>query len=263
MIHIILRTCLDSELEKNLNNEYTRICGSNRRDMITRCLLSLISSMKKCVVNTKLTILDDNSVEDFVEELHILTQDINCEIIRLETPDNIKRFNYSAYQQFKIASEVDSLVYVVEDDYLHDENALNEMHSAYNHMSQRFAGNKIKIYPFDCPFRYDPGKEEANFLLYSGIRYWRTVSNTTYTFFTSSNVIKSNFSMYEKLALLYPNENEGTTINTLYRSFGKLDGDVTVFSPIPSLAYHLSYQEPAVIMTDTLQWRDIWDRYQK
>ena len=69
--------------------------------------------------------------------------------------------------------------------------------------------------------------------------------------------------MYEKLALLYPTENEGTTINKLYKSFGKIDGNITVFSPIPSLAYHLSYQEPTVIMTDTLQWRDIWGKYQK
>jgi hypothetical protein len=219
--------------------------------------------MKNCVVETKLTILDDNSVEDFVEELYVLTKDINCEIIRLETPENIKRFNYSAYQQFKIASEMNSLVYIVEDDYLHEENSLNEMYDSFSYLTVRYQNDNIKIFPFDCPFRYELGKEEASFLLYSGIRYWRTVSYTTNTFFTHSNVMKSNFSIYEKLALFYPNENEDSTINTLYKSFGKIGGNITVFSPIPSLAYHLSYQEPPTIETTTLRWRDIWNKYQK
>ena len=193
MLNIVLRTCLNSELENNIKNQFTRVCGDDRKQTIITCVKSLIVAIKNCNIKTYLTILDDNSTPEFIEILKSLTLDIDCNIISLDTPNDIKKFNYSAFEQFRIASEFGSLIYVVEDDYLHEHNALNEMIDAYAYLSKRFSKDKIKIFPFDCPLRYENNKEEPTFLFYSGTRYWRTVTYTSNTFFTHSAIVKEYF----------------------------------------------------------------------
>ena len=261
MLNIVLRTCLNSELENKVKNHHTRICGDNREQLILICLMSLIDAMNNCRTKTHLTILDDNSETWFLDKVKELTKDISCDIISLTAQENIRKFNYSAYEQFRISSEFDSLVYVVEDDYIHESDSLNEMIAAFYYMSNRFSSDEIKIFPFDSPFLYAQYKEEPTILFYSGTRYWRTTAYTSYTFLTHSSTIKNYFEVYKTLALNYPQENEGTTINLLYKSIIKSDAPISVFSPIPSLAYHVSYAEPVSIETKKLKWKDIWDDY--
>lgn len=255
---VILRTCLKSKLDAGVDPKFVRICGADRREMVLKCLKSLVISINRCSVPVKLIILDDGSDEDFLQEMGEITQHCDADLVRLEAPEGVASFNHSAYEQFRLASEVDGLVYSVEDDYLHDENAIESMLMAYAHLSHRFSNDKIVIFPFDCPFRYEIGREEPTFLLHDGDRYWRNVAQTTNTFLTYGAYIKENFSVYEKLALEYPNVNEQHTINRLYRSMANPNAQLTAFNPIPSLAYHLSYAEPVSIKTANLNWKDIW-----
>lgn len=257
MLTVILRTCLRSKLDAGVDPKFVRICGKDRREMLLKCMKSLQISINRCKEKVHLIVLDDNSDEDFVNEIRLTLQ--NPEIINLNPPNGVKSFNHSAYEQFRMASEVDGLVYSVEDDYLHDEDAIESMLTAYNHLSQRFSQDKIVIFPFDCPFRYEAGREEPTVLLHDGTRYWRQVGHTTNTFLTQGKYLKENFSVYAKLALEYPNVNEQHTINRLYKSFLNMSGQLTCFNPIPSLAYHLSYAEPVAIKTDNVNWRKLWD----
>jgi hypothetical protein len=155
--------------------------------------MSLIDAMNNCRTKTHLTILDDNSETWFLDKVKELTKDISCDIISLTVQENIRQFNYSAYEQFRISSEFDSLVYVVEDDYIHEADSLNEMIAAFYYMSNRFSSDEIKIFPFDSPFLYAQYKEEPTILFYSGTRYWRTTAYTSYTFLTHSSTIKNYF----------------------------------------------------------------------
>lgn len=258
---VILRTCLKSKLDAGVDPQFVRICGKDRRQMVLKCLKSLCIAINKASIKVDLQILDDNSDADFIADMHDVVKHCkaNVSITTLNTPEGRKSFNHSAYEQFKLASEVNGLVYSVEDDYLHDENAIETMLTAYQHLSQRFQQDKIVIFPFDCPFRYEQGREEPTVLLHDGDRYWRQVGHTTNTFLTQGKYIKEHFDVYAKLALEYPNVNEAHTINRLYRSFNNMGGSLTVFNPIPSVAYHLSYVEPVAIKTDSLNWRSIWD----
>lgn len=258
---VILRTCLKSKLDENLDPQFVRICGKDRREMVLKCLKSLCISINKSSAKVNLLILDDNSDVDFVADMHDIVKHCNADIqiTTLRPPEGVKSFNHSAYEQFRLASEVDGLVYSVEDDYLHDENAIESMLTAYEHLSQRFQQDKIVIFPFDCPFRYEAGREEPTVLLHDGKRYWRQVGHTTNTFLTNGKYIKENFDVYSKLALEYPNVNESHTINRLYKRFNNMGGSLTVFNPIPSLAYHLSYVEPVAIKTENLSWKSLWD----
>lgn len=258
---IILRTCLKSKLDENISGDFVRICGLNRREMLLKCLKSLTISINKAPIKTRLFILDDNSDAEFIADMHDIVKNCSAdvEVISLNAPEGMASFNNSAYEQFRLAAEVDGLVYSVEDDYLHEETAIVSMLTAYNYLSQRFDQDKIVIFPFDCPFRYETGREEPTVLLHDGNRYWRQVGHTTNTFLTDGKYLKEFFAVYAKLALEYPNVNEAHTINRLYKGFNNMSGNLTVFNPIPSLAYHLSYVEPVVIKTDNLSWKSLWD----
>lgn len=259
-IHIILRTCSNSALQNNVVHQgYTRICGNDRNIMVKKCLMSLVIAINNSSYDIKLTILDDHSDESFLSDLqNILKQcKANINIVHLEE----KGFNNSAYKQFLLASESDDLVYTVEDDYLHDPDAINSMVISYDFLSNLYRDN-IMIFPFDCPFRYDLQKLEPTVLLHDGMRYWRHVKHTTYTFLTHAQNIKKHFPVFKMLALQYPQVTEGDTINNLYKGVQtKNDEDILVFSPIPSLAYHLSYADPTEIKTNKLSWRSIWNMY--
>ena len=227
--------------------------------MVLKCLKSLVISINRSKSFVHLIVLDDDSDADFLVELRSTVSPVSCEVVSLASPDGVASFNHSAYEQFRMASEVDGLVYSVEDDYLHDENAIESMLAAYDYLSRRFSQDKIVLFPFDCPFRYEAGREEPTVLLHDGSRYWRQVNHTTNTFLTHGKYLKENFPVYAKLALEYPSVNESQTINRLYKSFNNMAGSLTVFNPIPSLAYHLSYAEPVAIKTDNINWRRLWD----
>ena len=257
-LDIILRTCLNSELELNLKKKnYRRICGSNREELVYNCLISLIQTINNTNFNIHVTILDDNSSEDFLLKVNNLFEACNKPF----TIKHLKKrgFNNSAYQQFLLASKCKDLVYTIEDDYLHELNAINHLLGAYSYLQKRFKDD-IVLFPFDCPFRYVEGKEEPTMLLYDGIRYWRHTTYTTHTIFAKAEFFKKNFSIFKNLALKYPNVNEDDTINTLYEK--KIDNNESnkakLFSPIPSIAYHLSYQPPTEINTNHLSWKDLW-----
>ena len=257
-LDIILRTCLNSSLEENLKKQnYERICGSNREEMILKCLLSLIRSINNSNFNIHFTILDDNSSKDFLKKVNKLLKNLNKPF----TLKKLKKtgFNNSAYEQFLLASQCQDLVYTVEDDYLHESNAFNNLLNAYFHLENRFK-DKIVLFPFDCPFCYDEGGEELTTLFYDGMRYWRTALGTTYTIFSKASFFRDNFEILKNLALNYPKVLESDTINTLYKkNLSEKNKKYNLFSPIPSIAYHISYQPPSEIKTEHLSWKHLWN----
>lgn len=255
-LHIILRTCLNSLLAPD--KSFKRICGDNREEMITRCVLSLIEAINFCDFKIKLTVLDDNSDASFIDKLNILLSKCKypTELVRLTE----NGFNNSAYAQFKMASESDSLVYTVEDDYLHSRESIAQMYTAYNNFKTIDEVSNVVINPHDDPFRYERGREEPCRIFMGGGRYWRTVKQTTNTFFTDSKFMKNYFAAYENLARNYPSVQEDQTINKLYNNLVTHGGPATVFSPIPSLAVHLSYVPDIQRTDDMLNWQTRWNQ---
>lgn len=254
-LDIILRTCQKSKLDENLS-DWTRICGNKREDMLNRCLLSLINCINNCNFNIKLTVLDDNSENDFILKLKKFLKNCNKEtsLINLEKVG----YNNSAFEQFLMASECDDLVYVVEDDYLHEEDAISNLLNAYYYLSKRFDGPVI-LHPDDDGWNYAEGNEKKTLLLHDGLRYWRSISHTTHTIFTEAKNLKDNFESFSKLANEYPNLVEQNTIDLLYKNFETGNGHINVFSPIPSIAYHMSYIDHKIVSTTQSTWRQLWD----
>jgi hypothetical protein len=249
-LDIILRTCSDSLLTPK---DRKRICGDDRQLLIKKCFHSLVAAIRSSSHEIKLTVMDDHSDARFLEFLRYTAEGLDMDVISLEE----RGPNHSAYQQFKLASECDGLVYSVEDDYLHEANAIDHMVGAYLHFMRRYNSSTV-IFPYDCSLRYAPGEEQPCTLHHDGIRYWRSVSKTSNTLLTHYSVIRDNWPTFERLALEYPRVLEDDTINRLYHDHQGGTGQIRVFSPIPSVAYHMGYSTPTRIATTHGRWEDLW-----
>lgn len=249
-LDIILRTCSNSLLKQK---NHTRICGDNRDLMLRKCFYSLIRAIKASQHQIKLTVLDDHSDADFLDFIKAFSDNIDLELIHLEE----RGPNYSAHMQFKVASECEGLVYIVEDDYLHEENAIDFMLGAYFNFVKRY-NTDVVIYPYDCSLRYVTGEESLTTLYHDGIRYWRGVDKTANTMLVHSLTLKSNWKEFENLGLNYPKVLEDDTINKIYYNENNKEAGVRAFSPIPSIAYHLGYSTPFEINTTHISWKHLW-----
>ena len=249
-LDIVLRTCSNSLL----TSKQERVSGPNRELMMKKCFVSLVQAAKIPGVDIFLTILDDHSNERFIDFLRTEAQSIPHKIVDLDK----RGYNNSAYEQFKVASECEGLVYIVEDDYLHEEQAIERMLGAYLHLMGEY-NTSIVIYPFDCPLRYGKHVEET-ILHYDGIRYWRGVTKTANTMFTHYSVLQEHFKVFKKLAKEYPKVMEDDTINKLYYGKDNQNAPIRAFSPIPSVAYHLGYSTPTAIRTSHGSWEHLWNR---
>lgn len=249
-LDVILRTCSNSLLKSKTE----RITGPNRELMMKKCFVSLVQSLKIPNLDLFLTILDDHSDKRFIEFMKTEASSIPHKIVNLKK----RGYNNSAYEQFKLASECEGLVYIVEDDYLHEEQSIERMLGAYLHMMNEY-NTQIVIYPFDCPMRYSKDLEET-VLYHDGMRYWRSITKTANTMFTHYSVVQEHFKVFKKLALEYPKVLEDDTINKLYYGKNNTDAPIRAFSPIPSIAYHLGYSTPTAIATSHGSWHELWNR---
>jgi len=250
-LRVILRIAENSLLSQPA---MSRICGDNRQILLRKCFSSLVNAIETCQFKVHLTILDDHSGPRLIEFLNQATKNISVNLIHL-----LERGpNYSALKQFQLARDSSELVYVVEDDYLHEPGALNHMLVAYQHLQKRYKEHVV-IHPNDCALRYKDGEEKLTRLYYDGMRYWRDVDKTTNTMLTHSSVFKQYWSVYENLAKNYPRVHEDDTINMLYNSIENRSGPLRAFNAIPSVAYHIGYGTPTSINTMHVNWQQLWN----
>jgi len=250
-LNVILRTCSNSLLTPS---DKKRICGDNREVLIKKCFLSLVRSIRQSSHKVKLTVLDDNSDARFLDFIGLATKDMDCTVVNLKE----RGPNHSALEQFRLASESDGLVYVVEDDYLHEENAIDHMVGAYLYFMKRY-NTSVVIYPYDCSLRYAEGHESQTTLHHDGVRYWRSVDKTANTMLAHYSTFKANWKQFEDLATNYPRVLEDDTINKLYYSPENKDAPIRAFNPIPSVAYHVGYSTPVSINTTHSSWIHLWN----
>lgn len=275
MLHIIFRTCNKSVKNRNENsNKDVRICGDDRVLLIKKCLYSVIQSANSSGYEYEITVLDDNSTDDFIQTISNILEKANApkKIVRLTE----EGYNYSAYMQFLYAKQSKDLFYTVEDDYLHTPNAIKELIEAYKFIemasSELTPPKEIILFPWDCHHRYgiSDGKYVENPLInipcsisYINGRFWRTTYATTNTIFSKSSVIRNHFYEFEKLSKEYPNVTEDNTINKLYLKDSNFLPDpntpINVYSPIPSLAYHVSYEPIPSVNSEGCDWTKLWE----
>ncbi len=255
LLDIVLRTCDNSAVHKGGD----RFIKSDKITLIKKCFVSLINSIKQVEdADIRLWILDDNSSAELLDFMLRASKEINCKIISLEE----RGFNYSALKQFEYCRDKGrEWVYSVEDDYLHYPQAIKMFLADGKHFRTKL-GQYIAIRPEDDPFSYAENTKFFNLpsrIMLGLDRHWRTTQHTTNTFFTDVSVFKTFWEPLAYLAKFYSilDIQENETVNKLWGDGVKTNGPVPLFSPIPSLAFHVSYNNRPMYQDYMALWNSI------
>ena len=264
-LKIILRTCT-SELIMDQNKR--RIFDKEKNEYTFRTLKSLIKSINRASLIFKnikfdLIVTDTNSPKEDIDKIQEMLNKSNIEnkfkSIDLDSfKDKIKsgyskaKFSNMAnfYTSLTIANgESADIIYFVEDDYLHSEDAITEMIFAYEKFSTIFSRDLVLL-PSDYPYLYT--KDEAT-KIYLGEKYhWRLVSESLVTFMTSKSVIDENYNNLKKMGIEWTDPWE-KPLHNIYKSNPCL-------SPVPSLAVHCANINSVFGISPFVDLKELWEK---
>ena len=208
-------------------------------------------------------VADTNSPKEDIDEIQKILNQSNLEnkfiSINLDDFKNKIKTGYSKAKFSNMASFYTSLmiakkesadvIYFVEDDYLHSEDAITEMVFAYEKLSTIFSKDLVLL-PSDYPYLYAKDEETK---VYLGERYhWRLVSESLVTFMTSKRIIENNFNNLEKMAIEWIDPWE-TPLHNIYNTNPCL-------SPIPSLAVHCANINSIFGVSPFIDLKKLWEK---
>ena len=261
-ILIILRMNTDVEI---WDQNRRRLFEQPKIEYTKRSINSLIKSIKFSKTkypNIKITtkIIDDNSNEDNLSQIHKIIDGENIEIIslnHLKYKDTISKQNNSEtfanlaslLQSFELAKEHgEDLVYFIEDDYLHFEPMLEEMIASYERIASQI-DRDIFMCPADYPYLY-MNNEKTNVLI-GNKRHWRTIDKTLCTFLTSKNLLNKYWDNFYKTCLDRHDPFE-KHLNEIYKK------EICI-SPIKSLSLHLTNINSSYGLSPLIDYKKLWE----
>jgi len=243
-IAVALRTCA------SVFNYWdsTRIVDADKATILLTCLQSLLRSITKSKHEVIFSIHDDMSDISVIHAMELLCNQykVPYELINSGRHNNFKtQYEWIKNQEY-------DYVYCVEDDYLHDDNAIDEMIDGIEN-AYKIDPGVYAVFPFNCPHRYySLGDIYPSYILRSQNNYWRSAIQSTHTFFVSKKVFDAFDDIMKFQAYNWPDTSavETSTINRVW-----VEQNVRLITPIKSLAYHLadSTQEETVF-----DWKSIW-----
>lgn len=226
-----------------------RKVDATKKEITLACSYSLSESIKLCDDDISITILDDHSTKETVETLEDMFE------VKVTTLEG--NFEDGSLAHFTHAknSEAD-LVYIIEDDFLHQVDAVQEMILSYYMFLKEVKPEVICLYPDDDYWNYMPPQGPLQTLIVPGIkRPWRMNNHTTNTMFTSPQVLRDHWEPFYTLATQchsIPNVCEDTTINLIWKNH------VPLFTPLIPLAYHLDHW-PITIEFHRFGIAELWE----
>ena len=256
-LNIYFRSCSKVNLW-NQNKE--RIFEAGKDEYALRSLYSILKSInysKKNFneINIKLSIIDDNSSEKFIQNMKklLLKFDIDNEIISLqnnEITQDIKDSNFASIKKcFRLAKEnSNDLIYFVEDDYIHDEICILEMIGTYERIATQL-NKEILLCPTDYPYLY--ANCDPTYIFLGNKKHWRKTEQSLGTFLIS----KKNLNIYWENLLQFASGKDNPAELALHKIYEK----EPCFSPIPSLAIHCANINSIYGISPNINWQEIWD----
>ena len=266
-LDIIFKTCTNVQL---VTQSKKRIFEKEKSEYTFRTASSLYKSIKNLKKNfpeifINITIIDvDSSKADRQKIISCFGEfESNLIIVDRERlkfkPKTINRNNEiveknmsntmaSIYQSFIEAKNCKDLIYFVEDDYIHNIDALSEMVFSYEKFSSIFQ-KELFILSTDYPYLYKK-LEDSNILI--GENYhWRSVKESLLTFLTSAKMIVKYFDKLEEMATVESNPFE----KNLHQIYEK----ELCISPVPSLSIHLTNINSAFGLSPNIDIKKMWD----
>ena len=273
---IIVRSYTSTQIDKSkimLDQNKSRIFAKQKIEYTLRTINSLIISCKNALNNFRdlkinLLITDDNSSKENLKLIENLLNSSGLEnkIINLkenEYEEIIKKKDEKGVDiskamisnmrnilksVFLTRDEVSDLVYFVEDDYLHKENAISEMLFTFEKIASQI-NQDIFICPADYPYLYS--KIEDTKIFIGDKIHWRTVRETLITFLTSKKMVLKHWDNFISL---------GTTRHhPMEKKLHEIYEKEYCFSPIPSLAMHTTNINSAYGIPPNYDWKKNWE----
>ena len=235
----------------NSTDRWKRIIPNiDKKTLISVCLLSLKESLiyflKNNNISITLNLIADNSNNDFDNTIVNLLKSEKIKIIKHDS--KIKGNRGSFLECCDQAEKANDLIFFIEDDYLFEENCINEMIFSYSRFGS-ILNNDIFLCPSDYPFYYD-SLYNTNVLMGNDYR-WRTVGETLLTFLFSKTIFNEN---KKKI------RNVGDQINEPFeKPLHEIYNNINCLAPIGSLSYHVSRHVPSV----NENWKNVWNKYYK
>ena len=256
-LNVYFRSCSKVNLW-NQNKE--RIFEADKDEYALRSLYSILKSInysKKSFneINIKLSIIDDNSSDEFIQDMKKLLSkfDIDNEIISLqknEVTQDVKDSNFASIKKcYTLAKEnSEDLIYFVEDDYIHDEICILEMIGTYERIATQL-NREILLCPTDYPYLY--ASCDPTYIFLGNKKHWRKTEQSLGTFLIS----KINLNIYWENLLQFASGKDDPAELALHKIYEK----EPCFSPIPSLAIHCANINSIYGISPNINWQKIWD----
>ena len=251
-----------------LSQNKKRLFEKEKKEYTLRSLNSIcnnIINLKKEIkdFNILLKIIDDNSHESVTNQIKKICTDknISFEITNLDTNkyeskmkfnNNRRMLAHNSHifesKNFAINSDFD-LLYFVEDDYLHDDDALIEMIYSYQRISSQL-NDEIVLCPADYPYLYVNTEHTQNLIGYK--KHWRKINQSLCTYLISKMTLKKYWKYYEDMFLNNYDPYE-KPLHELYKN-------INCFSPMPSLSIHLTNINSIYGLSPLKDWLKIWEK---
>ena len=266
---VIIRTCTSINM---LTQSKKRIFEKEKYEYTLRSINSILKSINQAKknfknVSFKVIIVDHNSKEADLSRIKKLLKnsEISNDLLNLDLTEfkpNIKATNEenkivtdnqisnmsNIHMSLNISKKFNDLIYFVEDDYIHEINAVSEMIFAYERIASQ-VGSELIMCPTDYPFLYTKAE---NTQIYLGEKYhWRKINETLCTFLTSKTIINNYWDNFVSMCKFehYPFE---SPLHEIYKQ-------ELCISPVPSIAIHCTNVNSIYGLSPNKDWKKIWD----
>ncbi len=254
---VYFRSCAKVHLWKQNKK---RIFGKPKSEYSLRSLKSILESMKYSQINLKevnlqIIVIDDNSEINFLTNQKALLNkyQIKNNTINLK-PGEFKNITQdtnfaSIYKSYIHAKEnAEDLIYFVEDDYVHEKIAIQEMILSYERISSQLE-KEIIMFPVDYPYLY--AHHTPTYIMLGDKRHWRQIDQSLATLLLSKKHLVQYWKNFLEFATVISDPAE-KPLHEVY----ELEPS---FSPIPSLALHCTNVNSIYGLSPNVDWEKIWD----
>tara|TARA_Y100000590_G_scaffold383121_1_gene453542 strand:+ start:2815 stop:3849 length:1035 start_codon:yes stop_codon:yes gene_type:complete len=267
---VIFRSCTNVNM---LTQNKKRLFDKDKSEYTFRSLNSIVKSLNHAKSNIpkidfEIIVIDYNSKKNDLEKINkqlnksnlknsVISLDIN------EFANNVKKINSknekvtqnqisnmcNIYKSLLFAKEnCQDLIYFVEDDYIHQLDAIYEMIFTYERISSQI-NKELILCPSDYPYLYT--KADLTNIFLGSKKHWRRVDESLCTFLTSKEIVEK---YWEKFILMcqfehYPFEKP---LHEIYQLEYCL-------SPIPSLAMHCTNINSIFGISPNIDWNKLWE----
>ena len=267
---VIFRSCTSVNM---LTQNKKRLFDQNKSEYTFRSLNSIITSLNRAKITFPkiefdIVVIDHNSKKEDLEQMNKQLNKSNFKnsIISLNVKEfisNIKKVNAknekvtnnqmsnmsNIHKSLLVAkNQCSDLVYFVEDDYIHQHEAFDEMIFSYERISSQL-NKELILCPADYPYLYT--KIDSTNIFLGTQKHWRKVEETLCTFLTSKIMLQKHWDLLISMCQFehYPFEKP---LHDIYKSEYCL-------SPIPSLAIHLTNINSIFGLSPNMDWKKIWE----